>query len=497
MYQEDLKSSSILTQFNLQLSDLVKRTFDVFASTIVMILFVPFFGLIAYAVKRESPGPVFYRGSRIGRYGKHFKIIKFRTMYETPESYAGPKVTAQDDPRVTPLGHWLRVTKLNELPQFWNVLIGEMSLVGPRPEDPELAKTWPREVWKEVLSVSPGITSPASVQYRDEENLLSSSKVMQKYLQELSPDKARMDQLYVRYRSFWLDLDILFWTALIMMPVIRSYTPPEEFLFVGPVTRLIHRHVSWFTIDLLVTFLAITFTGLLFRASSPLDIGWPRAIAMAIGFALLFSITGAIMGVNRINWTKASNSEVFDLLPAWIIATIIAFFVNYFLGIFSSGLILIASFLALSGFVLVRYRNRFFWGLMSRIMHYQKVAQATSEHVLIIGTGSTAQMATWLIKHNESSSRFWVVGFIDNDFFKQGMRIYGSEVIGTCKDVPDLITKHDVGVVIVADESISNSECEGIKNEINPESTRFAVVPDIIGTFESLIATPQSDPIIK
>jgi FlaA1/EpsC-like NDP-sugar epimerase len=320
---------------------------------------------------------------------------------------------------------------------------------------------------------------------------------MQKYLQELSPDKSRMDQLYVRYHSFWLDLDILFWTALIMVPIIKSYTPPEEFLFVGPVTRLIRRHVSWFTIDLLITFLAIVFTGLLFRASSPLDVGWPTAIAVAIGFALLFSVTGAMMGVNRITWTKASNSEVFDILPGWIIATIIAFFVNYFLGIFSSGLILMASFLALFGFVFVRYRNRFFWGLNSRIMHYQKVAQATSEHVLIIGTGRTAHMTTWLIKHNESSNKFWVVGFIDNDFFKQGMRIYGSEVIGMCKDIPDLVKKHDVGLIIVADESISNSGFEEIKNKINLESTRFTIIPDIMGTFENLIVSPQTGRIIE
>lgn len=488
MFLENFKITSVFAQFNIQIGDMLKRLFDILVSLIVMVLFMPLFGLIAYAVKRDTPGPVFYRGSRIGRYGIIFNILKFRTMHETPESYSGPKVTAEDDPRVTPLGRWLRDTKLNELPQFWNVFKGEMSLVGPRPEDPEIAKTWPREVWKEVLSVRPGITSPASVQYRDEENMLSTSKVMQKYLQELSPDKSRMDQLYVRHHSILLDLDILFWTALIMVPIIKSYTPPEEFLYVGPITRLIRRHVSWFTIDLLITFFAIVFTGLLFRAASPLDVGLPIAIAMSIGFALLFSLTGAIMGVNRINWTKASNSEVFDLLPAWIIATVIAFFVNYFLSIFPSGLILIASALALFGFVFVRYRNRFFWGMMSRVLHYQRVAQATSEHVLIIGTGPTAQMTTWLINHNESSSKFWVVGYIDNDYFKQGMRIYGSEVIGMCKDIPDLVKRHDVGLIIVTDESIANFENEEIKNIINQESIRIAIIPEILGTFENLIA---------
>ena len=91
-----------------------------------------------------------YRGAPHGKKkGNIFKILKFRTMYESPESYSGPRVTAHDDPRVTPLGRWLRATKLNELPQFWNVLKGEMSLVGPRPEDPTIALGWPRAVWDE------------------------------------------------------------------------------------------------------------------------------------------------------------------------------------------------------------------------------------------------------------------------------------------------------------------------------------------------------------
>ena len=92
------------------------------------------------------PGPVYYRGPRVGRGGREFLILKYRTMYERPESYSGPPLTAQDDPRVTPIGRWLRRTKLNELPQLWNVLKGEMSIVGPRPEDPAIVKTWPRAI---------------------------------------------------------------------------------------------------------------------------------------------------------------------------------------------------------------------------------------------------------------------------------------------------------------------------------------------------------------
>ncbi len=119
---------------------------DVCASALGLVFLSPFFLVIAWMIKRESPGPVFYRGPRMGRKGKPFGILKFRTMWEERASYDGPSVTARDDPRVTPLGRWLRHTKVNELPQLWNVLVGEMSLVGPRPEDPGIVATWPEEV---------------------------------------------------------------------------------------------------------------------------------------------------------------------------------------------------------------------------------------------------------------------------------------------------------------------------------------------------------------
>ena len=164
--------SGVLTQENKPFNDFFKRTFDIIVALTVLVILAPFFGLIALAIKRETPGPVFYRGIRTGRGGECFSILNFRTMYETPESYAGPKVTAQDDNRITPFGHWLRNTKLNEIPQFWNVFKGDMSLVGPRPEDPTLAGEWPTKVAQELLPVRPGITSPASVMYRDEESML-------------------------------------------------------------------------------------------------------------------------------------------------------------------------------------------------------------------------------------------------------------------------------------------------------------------------------------
>jgi lipopolysaccharide/colanic/teichoic acid biosynthesis glycosyltransferase len=344
------KPISRIAKINAGFNDVLKRIFDIIVSSVVLLLSSPLFALIGIAIKRDSPGPVFYRGIRIGRNGKPFNILKFRTMDETPQSYAGPRITAHDDSRVTAIGRWLRDTKLNEFPQFLNVLRGEMSLVGPRPEDPTFAKTWPKNVWNEVLSVRPGITSPASVKYHDEEKLLPKCDVEQMYLLELSPDKVRLDQLYVRYRSFLLDLDTILWTALLFLPRIGSYTPPEELLFVGLFSRLIRRFLNWFTIDLITTFIAFGVTGVVFRSRTALNIGQLHAILLTFAYAVLFSGMGVLFGTNRIRWAKANPSDFFDLVPSWILATTIAFFANLFLNYLPADLILIGSVFSLFGF---------------------------------------------------------------------------------------------------------------------------------------------------
>ena len=189
-----LKSGLILRKEIL--NNTLSRLVDLLASGLGLLLLSPFFLLIGMTIKRESPGPIFYHGKHAGKGGKPFWILKFRTLFEDQDSYNGPKVTAQDDPRVTPQGSWLRHTKLNELPQLWNVLKGEMSLVGPRPEDYDIAMAWSEEVQNEVLAVRPGVTSPTSVVYRDEESLLSQEGLMDSYLNQALP---------VEQASLWLD----------------------------------------------------------------------------------------------------------------------------------------------------------------------------------------------------------------------------------------------------------------------------------------------------
>jgi lipopolysaccharide/colanic/teichoic acid biosynthesis glycosyltransferase len=489
--------SSVITRNGKWLSDVIKRAFDVLVSAIVLVFISPLLGLIALAIRRESPGPAIYRGSRMGRWGKPFNILKFRTMYENPESYAGPKVTAQDDPRITPLGRWLRDTKLNELPQFWNVLKGEMSLVGPRPEDPSIAKTWPRQTWREVLSVRPGITSPASVQYHNEEALLTFGGVLQKYIQELGPDKIRLDQLYVRYRSFWLDLDVLLWTVLIFVPRIGSTALPEDVLFVGPFTRLIRRYLNWFTIDVLVTLTAIGITGLIWRAFEPLDVGLLRAVIIAVGSAFLFSSTGALLGVNRIAWSKATFADAYEIFPAWLIASVLVFMLNLQMGLFPWALIVVAALLALGGFIFVRYHTRLITALFVWALRYADSAKATRERVLIVGSGRTAEHVAWLLDHPTYSRKFRVVGFVEDDLLAKGMRIYGARVVGTREDLPQLVKKHDVGLILLADHRMTYRDYRSITKACDAIPAKVMFVPDIFGSLNGLVEALPAVPLTE
>ena len=185
------------------------RAFDVAVSLVAIVFLSPLFAVIAVAVKLTSPGPLFYRGPRVGRFGAEFSILKFRTMRA---GSAGPSITRAGDPRVTPVGRFLRLWKLDELPQFVNVLRGEMSLVGPRPEAPEYVLLYTPEE-RNVLRVRPGITSPASLHYRDEESLLTGQAWRDEYVNRIMRDKLRIDLEWLDRRTFASDLRLLARTA--------------------------------------------------------------------------------------------------------------------------------------------------------------------------------------------------------------------------------------------------------------------------------------------
>ncbi len=183
---------------------MAKRLFDIAASAIGLMILSPLFLVIAISIKLTSRGSVLYRGTRVGRYGELFQIYKFRTMIVGADKL-GPGITAVGDSRITPVGKFLRRFKLDEFPQLLNVLKGEMSLVGPRPEDPRYVALYTPEQ-REILNYRPGITSPASIKYRNESAALTGGDWERKYVEEIMPEKLAIDLAYFRRAGLRDDL---------------------------------------------------------------------------------------------------------------------------------------------------------------------------------------------------------------------------------------------------------------------------------------------------
>jgi len=193
---------------------MLKWLFDVLFSVFGLIITIPVLTIVALVIKISSPGPVFYRGERVGKGGKIFRIFKFRTMVPDAEKLGGPS-TAGDDPRLLKIGHFLKRYQLDELPQLINVLKGEMSFVGPRPEVKIYVDMMTEEERKIIFSVKPGITDLASLfNFHEGEVLRGSADPEKDYMERIRPTKIKLQLEYVKNRSFLLDLKIILRTIL-------------------------------------------------------------------------------------------------------------------------------------------------------------------------------------------------------------------------------------------------------------------------------------------
>lgn len=193
---------------------MAKRLFDLLLSSLGLLVLAPLLLLIALLIKLDSPGPVMFRQERVGRFGRPFHIHKFRTMRHEPAGQ-GLQITVGADRRITRVGGFLRASKLDELPQLLDVWLGDMSLVGPRPEVPRYVAHYPAELREKVLSVRPGITDIASIEYRDESAVLArAADPEHAYIHEVLPHKLALAAQYVERSSIWLDAWLI-WRTLV------------------------------------------------------------------------------------------------------------------------------------------------------------------------------------------------------------------------------------------------------------------------------------------
>jgi lipopolysaccharide/colanic/teichoic acid biosynthesis glycosyltransferase len=203
---------------------MLKRAFDIVFALCALLISAPVLVAAAVWIKLDSRGPILFRQGRVGLRGRTFAIYKFRTM-RVGAAEDGPQITVESDLRITRAGVFLRKYKLDELPQFVNVLVGDMSVVGPRPEVSRYIALYPREARDLILSVRPGITDLASIAYRDEGVVLAAAEDPEElYVREILPAKLEHCCQYIREQSFWLDLVIIWHTARVVL----SRTAPGE-----------------------------------------------------------------------------------------------------------------------------------------------------------------------------------------------------------------------------------------------------------------------------
>jgi FlaA1/EpsC-like NDP-sugar epimerase len=260
-------------------------------------------------------------------------------------------------------------------------------------------------------------------------------------------------------------------------------------LIFGPLRRLVQRYLNWFFVDTLITLGAIGLAGVIARSFGPLELGFPKAFVVALGFSLLFSVTSAALGMYRVAWSQASSAEMLGLFTATVIACGIALVSNQFIDVLvllPPGVIVLASAFAFSGFVVARYRSRWISGLMHRWTQGQSGARLARERVLIVGSGYAGQFMAWLLSHGPSAGAFETVGFVDDDLYKQGARIAGVSVLGKRADIRDLVEKYDIGIIVFAIHNINESERQRLLEICVSTKARILETPDILASLNGI-----------
>lgn len=193
----------------------MKRLLDILLSSVGLLLLLPFGLIIAVILKFTGEGEIFFRQPRVGRDGQMFDLLKFATMLKDSPNIGTGVLTVKNDPRILPFGRFLRKTKLNEVPQLWNVLKGDMSIVGPRPQAQRHFNSFPEHVKKEIVKVNPGLSGIGSIVFRDEENIMDKSPKPHDacYEEDIAPYKGELELWYIKNQSFWLDMKLIFLTA--------------------------------------------------------------------------------------------------------------------------------------------------------------------------------------------------------------------------------------------------------------------------------------------
>jgi FlaA1/EpsC-like NDP-sugar epimerase/lipopolysaccharide/colanic/teichoic acid biosynthesis glycosyltransferase len=462
-----------------------QRLFDLVVAVFLLVFCSPAFLLITLLIRLTSPGPAFFRQTRLGRDGKPFRIFKFRTMAATP----GPRITVAGDRRITPIGKFLRSTKLDEIPQLLNVLRGEMSLVGPRPEVPEYHHVY-RNGFEKVLQVRPGITDPVSLELADEELFLRQyADPLQAYEKILLPRKLQLSLNYLQARRLRDDVRVLILTVLTAVGLryraplhfeAESFLPKNENgqpIETTP-TMLIDRipvKVRRFMValfDLCGVALALYLAFLLrFEADIPAD-HVPFFYRMLVTLAPLRMIFFYWLGLYRGLWRYTSIKDLMTIFRATALSSLAAITI----------LTMVQGFYGLprSVFIIEYCLSIFLVGgmrfLMRALLSYPALHQG-NRRVLIVGAGDTSENLLREILYRPS--HFHVVGLVDDDPAKQRLRIHGVPVLGNRRELAKLVSQYQVEEIFIAMPSASGAVIRDIVSQCQAVKVQFRRVPAV------------------
>jgi lipopolysaccharide/colanic/teichoic acid biosynthesis glycosyltransferase len=427
------------------------RILDIFVAIIGLIIMLPLLPIIAFFIKADSKGPFFYKCDRIGLNGKIFKIYKLRTMYETPEQ-VGQNLSPLGDPRVTAVGRVLRRLKLNEYPQFFNILKGDMTLIGPRPEAPDLAQAYP-EYARRIFSVKPGLVGPNQIQGRNEEELYPPGvDPSQFYIEHILPRKIALDLEYIDNKSFWEDLKYI----LLAVKVIIT----------GAISK---RHLldNQSQLLLLISDVCLCLVSFTFAHFIRFETGRnPELTAMffkILPWAVLVRLP--IFIYFGFYHTLIRHLSLYD-------------FKQVFKGVtLSSGVLISVCFLL--GYVQEYSRGAFlidWFGLAILLIGYREClkklylryvghngAQGDKINTLIWGAGDGGELCLRYLQ-KEQNPAYEVIGFIDDDHQKRGKKIGGVRILGDRHHLDIVSRLYKIKEVFVAIPSAPFFEMENILN---------------------------------
>jgi lipopolysaccharide/colanic/teichoic acid biosynthesis glycosyltransferase len=437
-----------------------KRALDVVGATLGLILLSPLMMVCAILVRLTSTGPIFFRQLRPGLHARPFKVFKFRTMREGAEK-SGASIVIHNDSRLTAVGAVLRALKLDEIPQLINIIVGDMSFVGPRPRPPENIVNVDQSEQSRLFSVRPGITSYATVYHHNEEEYCNQQNDPVAAYRELQSHKCQLDEEYLENLSLWVDLKLILLTLLLIFPGTSKPTNSRP----GPLKNYHSERVARMAADSAI-FAACVWVAYWLRFDGQLiDFQEPQRNLFIVLLPIVQVISYSIAGVYDMVWRYVNRVDFSILAAASGVVSAIFLIIRLtllpgaeFPHILSLplGVIVLDHLLALGSTVGVRAFRRSLYELGD---YYQPWPPRKPRRILILGAGRTGLETALAIKRLPHTE---VVGFLDDDPAKDGCLIGGCRVVGNSKALREVIHSRAVSDLLICVHSIANFETTDI-----------------------------------